>query len=63
VGFAAGEELIQDRKVADEDGDEAQAGASLDDRGEAGGRGVGDDVAIAQGEEGDTAEVDLVGQR
>ena len=55
--FPPGEQLIQHGQVADDHGDEADAGARLEHSDQARAGSVRHHVAVAQGEEGDAAHV------
>ena len=57
-GFAAGEGLVEDGNEADDECDEAEAGAGFEDEEGAGEMGFGDDVAEAEGEERSAADVE-----
>jgi len=57
------EELVQHRQIADDEGDEAKAGARFQNRKQTGDPGTRHQVAITQGEEGYTAHVELTAER
>ena len=57
-GFAAGKGLVEDGDEADDECDEAEAGAGFEDEEGAGEMGFGDDVAEAEGEERSAADVE-----
>ena len=60
VRLAPGEQLVQHRQVADHHGDEADAEARLQHGDQAAAVAVRHHVAVAQGEEGDAAHVELL---
>lgn len=57
------EELVQHRQIADDEGDEAKAGACFQNRKQTGDPGTGHQVAISQGEEGHAAHIKLSAER